>query len=152
MTDDENGDTTYFQYPANVKLKEGGDVYFTESDNITLVLQGHIQPSFEELVTIRWKHNGQTLSTNKYILEPLQQPFLSLSQTMRIVDANFLDAGEYTATLEISSNSYLSQHLQCPYEYYQFVTSTLGISSVTLSEAVVRLKYGKEEPQELLDL
>ncbi len=152
VTDAETGDTQNFQYPAEIKFKEGGDVYYTESDNITLVLQGHIQPSFEELVTIRWEHNGQTLSTDRYILEPLQQPFLSLSQTMRIVDANFLDAGEYTATLEISSYSYLRQHLQCPNEYYQFVASTLGISSVTLGEAVIRLNYGRGKPQELLDL
>ncbi len=150
IADAETGDTAYyFRYLANIKFKESGDIYYTDSDNITLVLQGSVPSSIEELVTIRWEHNGRTLSTDRYILEPLQRPFLSIFQTMRIVNANFLDAGEYTATLEISPYSYLIEHLQCPYEYYLLVASTLRISSVTLGEAVVQLKYGKEEPQEL---
>ncbi len=149
MADAETGDAQYFQYPAEIKFKEGGVVYYTDSDNITLVLQGSVPSSFEELVTIRWKHNGQTLSTDRYILEPLQRPFLSISQIMRIVNANFFDAGEYTATLEINPYSYLRQHLQCPNEYDLFVRSTLRISSVILGEAVIQLKYGKEEPHEL---
>ncbi len=149
IADAETGDTAYFRYPANIKFKESGDVYYTDSNNITLVLQGSVPSSIEELVTIRWEHNGQTLSTDRYILEPLQRLFLSLSQTMRIVDADFLDAGEYTATLEISPYSYLSQYLQCPNEYYQFVLNTLGISRVTLGEAVIRLNYGRGKTHEL---
>ncbi len=62
----------------------------------------------------------------------------------------FLDAGEYTATLENCSNSYLSQHLQCPYEYDQFVLNTLGIYSVTLhGRGMIRLNYGRGKTHKL---
>ncbi len=138
------GDIEDFHYPADISFTEDQDVvYFTESDNVTLVFQGSVPPSFEETVTTVWTLNGQSLPT-EYGLGPLHGPLLSISQTLTIEDANFLAAGEYIATLEISPYTHFVEHLQCPDEYYQLVSSILGITSVTLGQAAIQLKYGKQ--------
>ncbi len=131
-----------FHYPAYVGFNEGQDMDFTEFDNITLVLQGRVPPSLEESVTTAWKVNGKSLPTD--YLGPLHGPLLSISQMLSIKNANFLDAGEYIATLEVDPYTYLSEHLQCPHVYFDFVSNTLGIDSITLAQAVIRLNYGKE--------
>ena len=126
---------------SDVTFSEQRDtVPFTTFDNITLAIEGKVSSSVDETVETTWYFNGGTLPPDTK-LGVLRRPLLSLSQTLDIEKANIFDDGFYEVSLSIDPYKHLISHYGCPREYYTFIVDTVGISKISLDQAVIQLKY-----------
>jgi len=113
---------------------------FTVLQNISLHVNGRTHSAAEDSITTLWHRNGGYLPLGLQ-LGPLKRPFLNFSQTLTLQNSSILDAGTYEALLIIDSRSHFTFHLGCDYNYYIFLSSTLGLNTITLAQSKVQLKY-----------
>ena len=124
------------------------DINLKAFDNISLTIQGKVHTSIDDAVSTRWYFNGGALRPGTTI-GTLKRPLLSISQTMEIENANYLDLGFYEAALTINTYSHLVSHLECPLQYNTFVTNEIGISDIVLARDRIQIVQAGERKQRL---